>query len=473
MFDPEAPTNVRTTVTLEASGDVSDYTPQVIFPIGAKFAAQAGVRPEQVEVVVSAGSVLITVTVVSSAEAAELVRGRVASVMSSATMASAFLSDVPGITISVLAISELTSEPLLLTQSVVASSSSKAGVVAGAVLGALAALAGLAALGLYLRKTRGKLGSITILPTTHMPSAQHLPSAISSGVDRLKGHMHMHMLHPWRPKGGDEEAAVRAGGKHQRTVAPEAPPPDLVAVLGQSTEALLQKTFYAKDDPEAKDPPPSSLSEGLSGKELPTPTPTPLTASPSSTTTASPRASRPPQPAPSSAPSSAPSPSSAAPPAADDEESERPVINVHTSSASTLHPPAVLPSIPPTAGEDDGLSPDATAGVVGGLRLAAPSRQAPAHAAAAPSDEAPAAAPAAKSPGAKASAKVAPMAMDHAPSAAAPSESDTSPEEPTGSFTGSAADANAPSAAAASAPSAAAVRGSFIKRARNRTVKPD
>jgi len=111
MFDPEAPTNVRTTVTLEASGDVSDYTPQVIFPIGAKFAAQAGVRPEQVEVVVSAGSVLITVTIVSSAEAAELVRGRVESVMSNATMASAFLSDVPGITISVLAISELASPP--------------------------------------------------------------------------------------------------------------------------------------------------------------------------------------------------------------------------------------------------------------------------------------------------------------------------------------------------------------------------
>ena len=91
-------------VTLRATGDVSEYTPTILGAISAKFAVLAGVEADAVVVTVTAGSVILTVQIQAPTVAAvDTIVANVAATLSDANAATAFLADVPGITINVTA----------------------------------------------------------------------------------------------------------------------------------------------------------------------------------------------------------------------------------------------------------------------------------------------------------------------------------------------------------------------------------
>ena len=87
---------------MKASGDVADYTSAVTNAMAAKVAASANVDAGSVEVAVAAGSVIITFTIRADTLAAAAAAGDAVSAdLADASKATAFFSDVPGITIQV------------------------------------------------------------------------------------------------------------------------------------------------------------------------------------------------------------------------------------------------------------------------------------------------------------------------------------------------------------------------------------
>ena len=89
-------------VEMYASGDLSDYTPAVIASITTLFAERANVGTDFVSVSVTPASVRIEVVILAlDMAAAELLTFALSAVTANATAATAFLSAVPGIDITV------------------------------------------------------------------------------------------------------------------------------------------------------------------------------------------------------------------------------------------------------------------------------------------------------------------------------------------------------------------------------------
>jgi hypothetical protein len=95
---PSATDGYEVTCSFTAEGSVSDYPTRVIDSIAVAFARQAGVSREHVKVAVTAGSVVIAVSIaVPDEAAADEVVLAVGSVTSNATTATEFLSDATGV----------------------------------------------------------------------------------------------------------------------------------------------------------------------------------------------------------------------------------------------------------------------------------------------------------------------------------------------------------------------------------------
>jgi hypothetical protein len=88
-----SPSEATVVFSLAAEGDVSDYDEDVIDGLKAAFAEQADVEPSQVEVAVSAASVMIEVTITAaSVQAAAYIADELDGVFSSADAATEFLA---------------------------------------------------------------------------------------------------------------------------------------------------------------------------------------------------------------------------------------------------------------------------------------------------------------------------------------------------------------------------------------------
>jgi len=81
-------------VRLVASGSVSDFDSGKKAAVGGKIASAAGVRPEDVEVAVTAASVLLEVSVATAGEETEKVRTSLAARLATASLATSLLQDV-------------------------------------------------------------------------------------------------------------------------------------------------------------------------------------------------------------------------------------------------------------------------------------------------------------------------------------------------------------------------------------------
>ncbi len=90
-----SPASATVSFTLRAQGDVSDYTPGVTQGLAAAFAQQSGVPPSSCDVHVTAGSVLITVTISTTVTGADAIVASLGSVLSNASSATAFLASAP------------------------------------------------------------------------------------------------------------------------------------------------------------------------------------------------------------------------------------------------------------------------------------------------------------------------------------------------------------------------------------------
>jgi hypothetical protein len=90
--------------TLELAGDVSSFTPSVRTEMKGAIAARAGVDPSAVELTISPGSVLVDVSIQTSAVTAALAQATMASAASSPSSATAMLASVTGVSIAVLAV---------------------------------------------------------------------------------------------------------------------------------------------------------------------------------------------------------------------------------------------------------------------------------------------------------------------------------------------------------------------------------
>lgn len=150
-----------------ASGDVSDYTPAIVDALETLFADLTGVAKDKVTVTVTSASVVITVEIRSSDSAAPTVLSRLQATVGTTAGATAFLSTVPGITITVLSVDSLSTVEAMSTSS---KKDDNTGAIVGGVLGGLAGLA-LLALGLFMYK-RGqcpmngssKLAKVVVAP---------------------------------------------------------------------------------------------------------------------------------------------------------------------------------------------------------------------------------------------------------------------------------------------------------------------
>jgi len=89
---PPPPAAFVTSVTLVASGDVSDYTPSVRDAIVASFASRAAVSPSAISLTITSASVRIVVSIASTLRStAEALGARLAPILASASSASALL----------------------------------------------------------------------------------------------------------------------------------------------------------------------------------------------------------------------------------------------------------------------------------------------------------------------------------------------------------------------------------------------
>ena len=89
---PPPPAAFVTSVTLVASGDVSDYTPSVRDAIVASFATRAEVSPSAISLTITSASVRIVVSIASTLRSsAEALGARLAPILASASSASALL----------------------------------------------------------------------------------------------------------------------------------------------------------------------------------------------------------------------------------------------------------------------------------------------------------------------------------------------------------------------------------------------
>jgi len=131
-----------------ASGDVSDYTPTVVNALETMFAEKEGVAADKVTVAITSASVVITVEIRSSEAAASTVLSSLQATVGTSAGATAFLSTVPGITITVLSVDSLSTTAKAETSS----EANFTGAIVGGVLGGLAAL-GLLVLFMYKRNS--------------------------------------------------------------------------------------------------------------------------------------------------------------------------------------------------------------------------------------------------------------------------------------------------------------------------------
>lgn len=172
-------------LVLTLSGDVSDYTPAVRAALRSLFAELVGVALEQVLITVEAGSVVLRVEILSSAAAASTVLARLQAAVSSPADATSLLSSVPGITITVLSVDSLASEPLRASAR---GDEGNAGAIAGGVVGGVLGLILLGALAFQLRRGKGctprasGLAKVVVAPPE--PESRTKPSeALEGGND--------------------------------------------------------------------------------------------------------------------------------------------------------------------------------------------------------------------------------------------------------------------------------------------------
>jgi len=135
--------------TLELAGDVSSFDPSVRTEMKSAIAARASVDPSAVELTLSSGSVVVGVSIQTTAAAAASVQSTMASATSSASSATAMLASVTGVSIAVLAVVTPPTianvapppPPLLIgALAVAAETSGSIGIVIGGVVGVIVAV---------------------------------------------------------------------------------------------------------------------------------------------------------------------------------------------------------------------------------------------------------------------------------------------------------------------------------------------
>ena len=130
-------------LSLRASGDVADYTPEVIASVSRTFASAVNVDVSAVTVTVAAASVLLTVSIMAAstteAAATQSVLGNSVATPEAATV---FLADVQGVAIAVEAV---VAAPALVTRPLVASPPPPAVGASGSVVGVASAAAAVGA----------------------------------------------------------------------------------------------------------------------------------------------------------------------------------------------------------------------------------------------------------------------------------------------------------------------------------------
>jgi len=207
---PTGGPEVKTVLVFTASGDVSDYTPAIVNSLETMFADLAGVIKDMVTVTVTSASVVITVEIRSSASAGPTVLSRLQATVGTSAGATAFLSGVPGITITVLSVDSLST---VEAQSTSSKKEDNTGAIVGGILGGLAGL-GLLVLGIFMYK-RGqcplggssKLAKVVVAP----PDAEEKRTAPTSTT----------LGSPLPPSGGDRLLdKLAAADAHEGGTAP-------------------------------------------------------------------------------------------------------------------------------------------------------------------------------------------------------------------------------------------------------------
>jgi hypothetical protein len=90
--------------TLRLDGEVSSFTSSVQSQIKSAVAARAGVDPSAVELTISAGSVIVSVRILTPTATAASVQSTMANAMSNPSSATAMFANVTGFSINVLAV---------------------------------------------------------------------------------------------------------------------------------------------------------------------------------------------------------------------------------------------------------------------------------------------------------------------------------------------------------------------------------
>jgi len=137
---PSPPFQAPLSIIIHVTGDVSDYTKSTIkASLKSKFATKADVSSSQVNILVTSGSVRIEVTITStSLDEAMNVQNALKSVTDSASDATDFLKDTPGLP-SGFSVEDITMLPIQAPPSAPSSSPDglTGGQVAGIVIGCL------------------------------------------------------------------------------------------------------------------------------------------------------------------------------------------------------------------------------------------------------------------------------------------------------------------------------------------------
>ena len=165
---PPSPAAHAVSFGLLASGDVSDYSSTIVNAIEAKIASTAGVDAGSVEVEVSAGSVVIKVTIRANTQAdAQAAGAAVAADVADASKATAFLAAVPGISITVKAITPVAAGVVADAAMINQLNSSTSGLTGGAIAGIAVGISALVAIIVAVLYCRKKHTSVKSTASDH------------------------------------------------------------------------------------------------------------------------------------------------------------------------------------------------------------------------------------------------------------------------------------------------------------------
>jgi hypothetical protein len=151
--------------TLRLDGEVSSFTSSVQSQIKSAVAARAGVDPSAVELTISAGSVIVSVRILTPTATAASVQSTMANAMSNPNSATAMFANVTGFSINVLAVLTLPTianvapppPPLLAVET-----SFSPGTIIGIIIGVIIALVLALVFMRHLNKKRRKKAGLQV-----------------------------------------------------------------------------------------------------------------------------------------------------------------------------------------------------------------------------------------------------------------------------------------------------------------------